>query len=214
MHVIADVGYAFLPRWEPRQNTLGVAVSIGKVVLLPGLEDVQVLRPRKRESSPPNIYSGNFGVGDFPLHTDLAHWYRPPRYFILRCITGSAQVSTRLFDARRAIEGIGPNLLRRALFKPRRQIEGVKPLLPLYEASAGISSFFRWDELFIEPASRAGARARLEMLTFLSGIAPTSIVLQNPGDTLIIDNWRMLHGRSAVPESESARRIERVYLAD
>ncbi|MGI0015853.1 MAG: hypothetical protein ACREBU_20740 [Nitrososphaera sp.] len=29
---------------------------------------------------------------------------------------------------------------------------------------------------------------------------------------MIIDNWRMLHGRSAIIESEKSRYIERTYL--
>ncbi|MCK1658534.1 TauD/TfdA family dioxygenase [Bradyrhizobium sp. 151] len=36
--------------------------------------------------------------------------------------------------------------------------------------------------------------------------------LTSPGDTLVIDNWRMLHGRSAVAELCSDRIIERTYL--
>ena len=32
------------------------------------------------------------------------------------------------------------------------------------------------------------------------------------GDTVIIDNWRMLHGRPAVPEGRRDRHLQRVYL--
>jgi alpha-ketoglutarate-dependent taurine dioxygenase len=40
------------------------------------------------------------------------------------------------------------------------------------------------------------------------------VYLSQPGDTLIIDNWRMLHGRSAVQQSEKDRLLERAYLSD
>ena len=40
------------------------------------------------------------------------------------------------------------------------------------------------------------------------------ITLANPGDTLIIDNWRVLHGRSSVGEGDTDRMIERVYLSE
>ncbi|HAH95942.1 MAG TPA: hypothetical protein DCL69_03455, partial [Firmicutes bacterium] len=32
------------------------------------------------------------------------------------------------------------------------------------------------------------------------------------GDTLVIDNWRMLHARSPVPAGREDRKIQRVYL--
>nr|WP_281066390.1 TauD/TfdA family dioxygenase [Xanthobacter flavus] len=39
-----------------------------------------------------------------------------------------------------------------------------------------------------------------------------SIALAHPGDTLIIDNWRMLHARSPIPPGREDRSIQRVYL--
>lgn len=41
-----------------------------------------------------------------------------------------------------------------------------------------------------------------------------SQLLKNPGDTLIIDNWTTLHGRSEVEKSSNDRVIERVYLRE
>jgi len=38
------------------------------------------------------------------------------------------------------------------------------------------------------------------------------VTLTSPGDTLVIDNWRMLHGRSAVPRDGLQRHVERAYL--
>ncbi|WP_189666890.1 TauD/TfdA family dioxygenase [Pseudomonas amygdali] len=40
------------------------------------------------------------------------------------------------------------------------------------------------------------------------------VCLCNPGDTLIVDNWRMLHGRSAVPTSAMRRQLERIYISE
>jgi hypothetical protein len=39
------------------------------------------------------------------------------------------------------------------------------------------------------------------------------IFLRNKGDTVIIDNWMNIHGRSSVMESEKGRLIERAYLS-
>lgn len=41
-----------------------------------------------------------------------------------------------------------------------------------------------------------------------------TLSLLNPGDTLIVDNWRFLHGRSSVQADDAGRCIERVYLSE
>jgi len=38
-------------------------------------------------------------------------------------------------------------------------------------------------------------------------------VLEKPGDTLVVDNWRMFHARSAVPTTQRNRNIHRAYLS-
>jgi alpha-ketoglutarate-dependent taurine dioxygenase len=38
--------------------------------------------------------------------------------------------------------------------------------------------------------------------------------LTSPGDTLWVDNWRMLHGRSAVTADQADRVIERAYFGE
>src|SRR2546423_858394 len=88
---VRRLGHAFLPRWQTNASTEEVARSAGRLVnveaLLPGsgIPSVQVLHPRPQAEAPRNQYSGTFGLGEFPLHTDLAHWSRPPRYLMLRC---------------------------------------------------------------------------------------------------------------------------------
>jgi alpha-ketoglutarate-dependent taurine dioxygenase len=44
--------------------------------------------------------------------------------------------------------------------------------------------------------------------------AALNVLLLQPGDTLLIDNWRMLHGRSEVSTQSTSRIIDRVYLAE
>src|SRR4051812_13786946 len=97
---LARDGFALIPRLHEGESSLPALSRLGEVVRLPHVEDVQVLRPRATSESPPNIYSGNFGLNAFPLHSDLAHWYLPPRYFALRCVVGADAVQTLLFDGR------------------------------------------------------------------------------------------------------------------
>ena len=79
---------------------------------------------------------------------------------------------------------------------------------------SGTPSLFRWDETFIVPASPAGSTGVSAVINALKETNITNVVLENTSDTLLIDNWRMLHGRSAIPDGGDDRIIERVYLGD
>lgn len=72
----------------------------------------------------------------------------------------------------------------------------------------------RWDEVFIVPASAAGERGFTQMKEQISKAPRARIALQSKGDTLFIDNWRMLHGRSAVDVDQTDRAIQRAYLGE
>jgi L-asparagine oxygenase len=164
-----------------------------------------------RASETPNTYSGIYGLERFPFHTDLAHWRLPPRYLLLRCLKGYDDVSTLLVDGEALIEEVTVNILSRAIVKPRRPRAGTFPFLRLCESDdAGYR--LRWDEMFLKPASPVGEVADQRVRAYLACCAPLYIALARPGDTLLIDNWRMLHARSPVPVGREDRRIERIYL--
>jgi len=70
----------------------------------------------------------------------------------------------------------------------------------------------RWDDEYLRPASAAAAEGMKSVVTALGSIRPRLIALCEPGDTIIVDNWRMLHGRSAVAPEHAGRLIQRAYL--
>lgn len=226
-HVIAglsrqlqDDGYTFIPQWHSNRSTREVASLVGTIIdldaLLPGsgIPSVQTLQPRTEHEAPASRYSGVFGLNEFPIHTDLAHWAMPPRYFMLRCIQGANDVATRLLPASAVVSTVGHAILRRALVKPRRASRygnvGLLPLLFFSDQTNGL----RWDSLFLTPIS-AAARNVMDFMTGSEGTWSElkEIVLVLPGDTLIVDNWRMLHGRSDAVAGPK-RIIERVYISD
>jgi L-asparagine oxygenase len=185
--------------------------------LLPerGITTVQRLIPRDTSASIKNQYSDNFGMSEFPLHTDLAHWARPPRYFILRALTGSSFVPTTLLDGSAVIAAVGHSTFRRALALPRRWRRS-KPhcLLPLAFRENDVFGL-RWDSLFLIPANSAA----LEVASVFSTATWKKpefhkVALTDSGDTLIVDNWRVLHGRGRIPPSETSRALERIYLSE
>lgn len=206
---VARHGYAFVQEHCPDMDAFTVASALGQP-LTPwegGL--IQELVPRA--SATPNTYSGIFGLERFPFHTDLAHWLLPPRYLLLRCVRGFADVLTLLLDGHDLVESVTLDILMRAIVKPRRPRNGAITLLRLCE-STDDGYRLRWDEIFLKPASKVGNIADQRVREHLIDSEPMSIGLARPGDMLLIDNWRMLHARSVIPAGREDRRIERIYL--
>jgi L-asparagine oxygenase len=129
---IARQGYAFFRQNAARTNVIALANAPGRPVPWKG-GLVQVLRARA--TAAPNTYSGIYGLQHFPFHTDLAHWSQPPRYFLLRCAQGYADVPTLLLDGNVIIEAVMKDILSRAIFRPRSPRQGVLPALRLFEST-------------------------------------------------------------------------------
>lgn len=207
--IVTSDGFAILPGYRPGVPGIDITFSLGTpYVAAPALH---ALKPAAKEAAPLNTYTGNFGFDQFPFHTDLAHWQMPPRYVLLRCVVGFDEVPTKLVDGKHIVKAVGPEVLGRALVQPRRPMEGKLPLLRLFEAFNG-QHLLRWDEVFIRPASNAGKLGMTLLREALSHVPQLSVILRNRGDTLIIDNWRFLHARAAIPPKCTTRLIERAYL--
>lgn len=206
-------GFAYLEREKPDMSTLQFASGFGEILQIPNIPIVQRIVPRSQVHAPANFYSGNFGLSEFPLHTDLAHWYVPPRYLVLRCIVPDPHVFTALVDFRLALTGVSENKMRRAQFLPRRRLSGKMHVLRLLQESEG-QKLQRWDRLFIAPANREAEEVRNRLENLPTESVAEKITFLRPGDTLVVDNWRILHGRSSVPDKSVGRVIERIYLSE
>jgi len=203
-------GYVALRAWRPGVPADVLAAEIGPVERIRGIPLVQVLTSKPREASSPNLYSGNFGWDMFPLHTDLAHWFVPPRYFMLRCVQGDPRALTALVPWSQALNEISETDIALARFRPRKSVRGRIHLLP-FQHELGGTVLHRWDSVFLVPDNDA-ARRVARVLTGRQEEG-TRHALEKAGDTLIVDNWRVLHGRSAVA-ADSRRMIERVYIRE
>lgn len=213
--IVSEHGYAIIAQHKPELETVEAVSLLGSVLTLEGFSSVQKLRPLARSCAPPNTYSGNFGMEEFPMHTDLAHWAVPPRYLALRCIRGASKVGTSVFDGNLMIEDIGKARLRRALVQPRRPLSNGKQLLRLLDYLEGASDgVLRWDSIFLRPATSDSEKVHSLVATYIKSVVANDVVLLTRGDTLIVDNWRMLHRRSPVPAGAADRHIDRVYLGD
>jgi L-asparagine oxygenase len=212
-------GFSLLRGLAPHLSTIEVAKTLGTVVsveeLLPssGIPTVQSLRPRPTSEVGQNQYSGHYGLGTFPLHSDLAHWAIPPRYLLLRCVVGSDDVFTHLLPWTPIVDLVGAATLRKAVFAARRRRIGYSSLVRAMSHNDGIA-VLRWDPIFLAPLNRHAHALASAMLDSGWDTKVMKILLSQPGDTLIIHNWTMLHGRGEVSQHSTARHIDRVYLSE
>lgn len=206
-------GFVFLPQFQPHETASFVAASIGTIAELPGVSVTQRIRPKRTNESTPNLYSGNFGLDEFPLHTDLAHWYLPPRYLLLRCVCPAPEVNTLILHNDKALCGFDLLTLDRAFYRPRRKLSGRLSLLRLRQNFMD-GVIFRWDQLFLKPANDEGALVANHLKSPSLREEATRISFNYTFDTLIVDNWAVLHGRSPVPKTALSRVVDRVYLKE
>lgn len=209
---VRDKGYAFSQDF-PAELPIGDLISVlGNASDLGPRASVSELRPHRTQDQPLNTYSGNYGLGEFPLHTDMAQWHIPPRYILLRCMVGFAEVPTTLVDGLSLIGRLGAANLTRALVRPRRPMQGKLSLLRLLQPIDDGDHILRWDQKYIKAASVTGEQVLGSFRALLASTPNLHVPLRRSGDILLLDNWRMLHGRAQVPDHCRGRLIERAYL--
>lgn len=214
------VGYIFLSEWATNLSSLELASQIGEVMTFnnvrgyQNISTVQLLKPQKKSEKNLNHYSGVFGFEEFPLHTDLAHWNLPPKYLMLRCLKGVESVDTTLLK----VEKILPMLLNlsahKAIFATRSSelINGC--VLPMIDMQNNRVKLLRWDSIFLIPFNHTAKYIKDYMEDMDYDSLKENFNLKEHGDTLIIDNWKVLHGRSSINILDIHREIERIYFKE
>jgi hypothetical protein len=218
---IAEAGFIFIENFCPHKNLNDIAAFLGNVVDLenPILRlnktTIHSLAPRHGSDANHHSYSGCYGLGRFPPHTDLAHWAIPPRYLILRCSVGTADVATQIYAPEILRAVFDPDLAQRALFRTKRPDQRGKVAI-LKMALDQDPLAFRWDSVFLSPLNSAArlATQHFSDIDEMRVLTCTKVFLKNKNDTLIIDNWHCMHGRSPVPRTSKDRSIDRVYLSE
>lgn len=211
MHQESTLGEKGFLRFEsdPQQPMLEVARGLGELFEAENIASVQTLVPKMKADEQDNTYSGNFGLDVFPFHTDLAHWYVPPRYILLRCVNPAEHVATKLIDRQSILDEQMRDLINRAHFRSRKRLDRKTCLLKILH-----SNLFRWDSLYITPANKAGIELKNIIDERIQIVKPKEIFLDKCGDCILVDNWRMLHGRGSINNGSMHRKIQRVYFKE
>lgn len=167
----------------------------------------EILRPLAQSDAHPRSLSAIFGTGQLPFHTELAHRRQPCRYLLLGCLgPGEPASATLLVDWNRiglderdfALLENAPILVRTG----RRSFYST--ILPKRR------DFLRFDPGCMEAIDRRGAEAMRLMEERLAA-ARADRQDWRTGDMLLVDNWRILHGREP-SNAGNGRRLARVLI--
>ena len=169
---------------------------------------VESIVVRKRGYSKANSLSGKYGLGQFPLHCETSHWSVPCRFVLLSCYEDTvSSVPTLLLDSHHVeLTEYERNLAHSAIFFISNGINSFySTVLSTYRP------FIRLDPGCMEAVSDKGMKI-LDAYSVAKQQLHVTKIHWEPGDILIIDNWRVLHGRDEVLDLNTNRTILRVLV--
>ncbi|MCM3420865.1 TauD/TfdA family dioxygenase [Sphingopyxis alaskensis] len=167
----------------------------------------EVVQPIVADEAHPRSLSARYGLGALPFHTELSHRPRPCRYLLLGCVDpGSPAAATILLDWRRL--GFAREELALLEEVPVLVHTGRRSFYSTILAPGG--AFLRYDPGCLEPLDERGRKA-MQLVENRATRAPSYAHHWRRGDVLIIDNWRVLHGRSP-SDHGSGRRLARILI--
>ncbi|MEQ1716633.1 MAG: TauD/TfdA family dioxygenase [Hyphomicrobium sp.] len=167
----------------------------------------EVVSPQTPDEAHPRSLSARYGLNAMPLHAELSHRPQPCRYLLLGCIDpGTPSAVTMLIDWRT----LGFSLEELHL------LEGAPILVRTGRRSfystilSPDRAFLRYDPGCLEAIDER-SRAALRLVEDRLADASPNTHQWRRGDILIIDNWRVLHGRGPSQQG-SGRQLARILI--
>lgn len=194
---------------ELASRTLRIAESLGTPVRGRATQTVEVLTPKAPEAAHPASLSRKYGLDAFPFHVDTAHWTVPARYMVLSCVSPGEEVVPTLLVNRDHLHLSDEEqaIAKSAVFLVKNGRNS------FYSSILGDArGFVRYDPGCMEPLSQDSAHA-LRLFSHERVAPHIQKVAWEPGDSLIIDNWQMLHARAAANKNASRRLLLRCLVS-
>ena len=191
---------------------LSLAHSLGVPIGMRRRKDIiENLKPVSSDIAHPNSLSKQFALSGFPFHCDTAHWPTPCRLIIIGCKEkGACGRTTNLVDWKLLTQvDTEVNLLKYATFLIKH---GRNSFYSSIIHEKGL--YARYDPGCMFPASRESNIAIRLFDSLLDRVEKSEVHWEN-NDVVVIDNWRVLHGRgeSSQPfKLTSTRELHRILV--
>ncbi|MDH5326952.1 MAG: hypothetical protein OEZ58_08765 [Gammaproteobacteria bacterium] len=192
------------------QSVVCLAREFGEIIPHPDGKDFNIVTPKQKNAAYPGTLSNLHGFDEFPLHTDTAFWPVPARYLVLAMLNKNSY-SSNVVNANKVFESLDHDVrkaARDAVFKVHTPL-GDFDASAIFEESGEIG--FRFNACCMTPAN---VTAKSFLVAFDHALrCTTPNTLQWTGSkAVIIDNWKVLHGRSAIRDFLTERKLIRIYV--
>ena len=200
---IAVNGFAVILRTD-RSNSLS-PIQIARS-LNPSKVQVKKLVASSREVARPNTLSSDFGFDEFPIHTDFVTQPKPPRYLILHARM-ARRAKTILYNSQELIDLLGIEQISRSLFKVR---SGYSYYFSSAYGQISGQNVFRINPTIMTPINREGQL----IWDVIMGhkISPAATIDWALAESVIVDNWNMMHSRETIKLSDNPTSIRRISI--
>lgn len=169
---------------------------------------IQELNPKNKKNGIKNSFSYNFGLSDFPYHTDTAFDNTPAKYFLLASVFKS-RTTTNIIDFDSIIRNLNERefkTLKNSIFLLNTpQEKKFTNLIFIKNKKTGI----RYDPNIMLPYNSDSKDAVVILNEHITKTKPIEIIW-NQEQILIVDNWRCIHSRSNVVDDK--RTLKRIYI--
>lgn len=164
------------------------------------------LIPLRKEVAHKQSLSANFGLGEFPFHTDGAYLRTPPRYIILRYVRGILNPTPTIFCDLKSINEFAKHELKFHVWKVKsRNASFYSNILSEDER------IYRYDTCIMNPVNKNNSNAALfeNLITSM----PMQEVKWEENKTIVINNWTCVHKRPEVNNEEvNYRHLQRIMI--
>jgi hypothetical protein len=205
------VNNGYLETRGSKDDFLQIAKSLGNI--LPSRingPEIDILTPKTKEEAHPHSLSKLYGVHDFPFHTDGAYFLIPPKYILLRYVSGvNNPTPTIIFPIKDEVNDYNIEALKFDIWLVKFRDKNFYVNIASDTLRKG-EMIFRFDPGCMKPVTK-------------SSIGLTSIVKDRihkqkeiewfSNKILILNNWHFLHSRpNVLPLEIGFRTLERIMV--
>jgi hypothetical protein len=213
LQVLAAQGWLYLTNLSGL-NIVAVGEQLGKPTSSQPTRDLtDVLLPLNCADAPPGSLSSIYGLGEIPFHTDGVYHPIPPKYMILQART-NVPFALRILDFQQL--DFSPQELA-TLSHDVWIVNGY--LKKFYGAILSNSlvrdkTVIRYNQMGMVPCDQNHTVAGKILASKLENADYFSLYF-TANSILILNNWRMLHGRDKVtPEQRYQGKLERLFVME
>lgn len=166
---------------------------------------IDTLMPLSENEAHQYSLSANFGINEFPFHTDGAYFKKPPKHILMRYIGSIDQPTPTIIGDLKYLDEDTMSELQFHVWKVKSRNSS------FYSAIlSDDQEIYRYDSCIMQPVSK---RLPLDFFQRIVDTTPKHTVTWELNKTIVIDNWTTVHKRLQVQKHEiNNRKLQRIMI--